>query len=329
MRGDLMHEIHAPRTIPNHPSRSIPSAPFRHVPYVNHTPCLSEDIPITMTRRLLLFAALLAGNVLYTGCASESEEGAPAMAPTDTIAPETRADSVAYRLLQTHGADAWASAPYLRFNFGIETPDGSQTIAHHLWDRTTGDYRIEWSRGPDSSYVALVNAREVQDGRLPGTVYLNGTELTGTADSTARQTAYARFVNDTYWLLAPLKAFDPGVNRTYLPDSSDAEHDVLRLTFDDVGRTPGDQYWLYVSTETGQLDRWAYHLQGMPDDAPPQFYDWTQYSNFQAPNGTVSLSARKEAVGADRALLTNGLALPESLPEGAFSSPESMLEATQ
>jgi hypothetical protein len=232
---------------------------------------------------------------------------------------------VAYRLLQAHGADAWATAPYLRFNFGIETPNGGQTIARHLWNRTTGEYRIEWSAGPDSSYVALVNVREQRDGRLDGTVYLNGDELTGAAGESAREQAYGRFVNDTYWLLAPLKVYDPGVNRTYVADSSTADHDVIQLTFNDVGRTPDDQYWLYVSTETGQLDRWAYHLQGMPDDAPPQFYDWTQYQELQAPDGTVRLAPRKEAVGADRALLTNQLALPESPPDGAFSTPTPIL----
>ncbi len=276
--------------------------------------------------RFPLLATLLVGSLLWAGCTSGSDsDSEPVVAPTDTIAPETRADSVAYRLLQAHGADAWATAPYLRFNFGIETPDGAQTIARHLWNRTTGEYRIEWSAGPDSSYVALVNVREQQDGRLAGTVYLNGNELTGAADENAREEAYGRFVNDTYWLLAPLKPFDPGVNRTYLPDSSTAEHDVIHLTFDDVGRTPGDQYWLYVSTETGRLDRWAYHLQGMPDDAAPQFYDWTQYQELQAPGGTVRLAAHKEALGADRTLLTNQLALPESPPEGAFSTAEPML----
>jgi hypothetical protein len=267
---------------------------------------------------------------VLVGCTSGTEsEADTTVVPTDTIAPETRADSVAYRLLQAHGADAWASAPYLRFNFGIETPDGRQTIARHLWDRTTGEYRIEWSTGPDSSYVALVDARTAQNGQMAGTVYLNGTELTGSAGETAREQAYARFVNDTYWLLSPLKVFDPGVDRTYLPDSSTAEHDVLRLTFDDVGRTPGDRYWLYVSTETGRLDRWAYHLQGMSEDDPPQFYDWTQYEELQAPAGTVHLSARKEAVGADQALLTNALALPSTAPEGAFSTPEPMLESVE
>ena len=276
--------------------------------------------------RLPLVATLLVGGLLWGGCTSESAPDSETVtAPTDTIAPETRADSVAYRLLEAHGGDAWATAPYLRFNFGLETPDGTQTIARHLWNRNTGEYRIEWSAGPDSSYVALVNVREQQDGRLAGTAYLNGTELTGAADENAREEAYGRFVNDTYWLLAPLKSYDPGVNRTYLPDSSTAEHDVIQLTFDDVGPTPGDQYWLYVSTETGRLDRWAYHLQGMPEDAPPQFYDWTQYQELSGPNGAVRLASHKEAVGADRALLTNRLALPESPPEGAFSTPEPML----
>jgi hypothetical protein len=280
--------------------------------------------------RSILTAILLVGGGVLVGCTSGTEsEADTAVVPTDTIAPETRADSVAYRLLQAHGADAWASAPYLRFNFGIETPDGRQTIARHLWDRTTGEYRIEWSTGPDSSYVALVDARTAQNGQMAETVYLNGTELTGSAGETAREQAYARFVNDTYWLLSPLKVFDPGVDRTYLPDSSTAEHDVLRLTFDDVGRTPGDRYWLYVSTETGRLDRWAYHLQGMSEDDPPQFYDWTQYEELQAPAGTVHLSARKEAVGADQALLTNALALPSTAPEGAFSTPEPMLESVE
>jgi hypothetical protein len=280
--------------------------------------------------RLPLLIAFVATALVGLGCASEPEpEGGTAMAPTDTIELQTRADSVAYRLLQAHGADAWASAPYLRFDFGIEMPDGRQTIARHLWNRKTGEYRIEWSKGPDSSYVALVNARDVQDGRLGGTVYLNGEELTGTADTTARTTAYARFVNDTYWLLSPLKVFDPGVNRTHVPDSSTADHDVLKLTFNDVGRTPGDQYWLYVSKETGQLDQWAYHLQGMPEKAPPQSYDWTGYQALKAPEGTVRLSTRKEAIGADRALLTDNLALPSSPPDGAFSNPEPMLGAEE
>lgn len=277
-------------------------------------------------RRLILLVALLVGGGLLVGCSSGSDSGdGMELAPTDTIAPETPADSVAYRLLQAHGADAWASAPHLRFNFGFESPEETQVIARHLWDRTTGDYRVEWSSGPDSSYVALVNVRKVKNDRPAGTVYLNGNELTGSEGEAAREEAYGRFINDTYWLLAPLKTFDPGVNREYLPDSSTAEYDVLHLTFGDVGMTPNDEYWLYVSTKTGRLARWAFHLQGMPEKAPPQPYDWSGYTELQAPDGTVHLAARKEAVNGDQVLLTNQLALPNSPPDGAFSDPNPML----
>jgi hypothetical protein len=277
--------------------------------------------------RSLLTAALLSGALLLAGCTSNSGSSAQEAAGIDTLALETKADSVAHRLLEAHGADALASAPYLRFNFAVETPGGTQVVGRHLWNRETGNYRVEWNRGPDSSYVALVNVRDVSDGVPGGTAYLNGTQLEGDAARSAREEAYGRFVNDTYWLLAPVKTFDPGVNRSYLPDSSTATHDVLHLTFGDVGLTPGDQYWLYVSTETGRLDRWAFHLQGMPDDAPPRAFDWTGYETLRAPDGPVELSTRKEAIGGDTAILTNRLALPSSPPEGAFSTPEPILAA--
>ena len=281
-----------------------------------------------MIRSSVWFVAvlLLGGGLL--GCSSGDEDAsAAAPAMTDTLTLETTADSVAARLLEAHSADALASAPYLRFNFAVETPEGTQVIGRHLWDRTTGDYRVEWNEGPDSSYVALVNVRDVTDGVPSGEAYLNGTQLEGDAARGAREEAYGRFINDTYWLLAPVKTFDSGVNRSYLPDSSTATHDVLHLSFGDVGLTPGDEYWLYVSKETGRLDRWAFHLQSMPDDAPPQAFDWTGYTTLQAPDGPVELSTRKEAVGGENALLTNRLALPSSPPDGAFTTPEPMLTA--
>lgn len=276
--------------------------------------------------RSVLLAALLAGGGVLAGCTSESgEPRGETVAPTDTIVPETRADSVAHRLLRAHGADALATAPYLRFNFGIDTPDGERVVARHFWDRTTGDYRVEWEGGQDSTYVALVNVQEVEDNRPEGRVYLNGTELSGSDDEEARQQAYGRFINDTYWLLAPLKTFDPGVSRTYVADSSTAEHDVIQLTFGEVGLTPGDRYWMYVSTEDGHLDRWAYHLQGMDEEDPPSPFDWTDETSLEAPGGTVHLATRKEAIRGEHAILTNELALPSSAPEDAFTAPEPML----
>jgi len=271
-----------------------------------------------------LIAVVVAVGVLTVGTLvgprAVPDEVRPASA-TDT----TTADAVAQRLLRAHGADAFASAPSLRFTFALDTPTGTRVVGRHLWDRTTGDYRVEWT-AKDTAYVALINVRDVTDGLPDGTAYRNGTELTGDAATEARRTAYQRFINDTYWLLAPLKVADQGVNRTYLPDSSTATHDVLHLTFGDVGLTPDDQYWLYVSKETGRLDRWAFHLEGMDDAAPPQVYDWTGDTTLTAPEGPVTLSTRKEAVGGSRAILTTDLALPSQLPDGAFSTSTPILD---
>ena len=275
--------------------------------------------------RLLIAVAFLCTGGLIAGCGGSSSSSSTSTGFTDTLTVDSKADSVAVRLLEAHGANAFASAPYLRFNFAVETPEGEQVVARHLWNRSTGDYRVEWASGPDSNYVALVNVRDVEDQRPEGTVYLNGTELTGEEAQAAREQAYGRFINDTYWLLAPLKVYDSGVNRHYAADSSTAEHEVLRLTFGDVGLTPGDTYWLDVSTETGRLDRWSMHLQGMSEEATPRSYTWTDYVTLEAPEGEVALARRHEAAERDLAILTNQLALPSSPPAGAFSTTTPML----
>jgi hypothetical protein len=280
--------------------------------------------------RLSSIVVLVVLGILGVGCASDTGSSSPAApSPTDTLTLDSKADSVAARLMEAHGAGALASAPYLRFNFAVEMPQGTRVIGRHLWDRTTGDYRVEWQKEEDSSYVALVNVRNVTDKTPTGEVYLNGSKLEGEAAQKARRQAYGRFINDTYWLLAPLKTFDPGVNRTYAADSSTAEHDVLHLTFGEVGLTPGDEYWLYVSKETGRLDRWAFHLQGMPEKAPARHYQWTGDTTLTAPAGPVTLSTRKEAVGAKQAILTTDLALPSTPPDGAFSTPEPLLSSRE
>jgi len=279
-----------------------------------------------MRFRSSLLAVLVVLGVLTAGTLVGPRAMSPsAPAPLDTGTLDSTADSLAQRLMDAHGAEAFASAPYLRFTFAIDSPEGTRVIGRHLWDKTTGDYRVEWTSGPDTSYVALINVRDVTDGVPAGEAYRNGTALDGTAATEARRTAYGRFVNDTYWLLAPLKTMDPGVNRTYRPDSSTATHDVLHLTFGEVGLTPDDEYWLYVSRETGRLDRWAFHLQGMDASAPPQVFDWTAPVTMEAPAGTVTLATRKEAVDGARAILTNELALPSSVPDDAFSRPTPML----
>lgn len=234
---------------------------------------------------------------------------------------ETRADSVAARLVEASGGfDAWERLPYLRFDFAVFRDSARHLVARHLWDRRSGDYRLEIPAGPDTTHVVLFNV-ETQE----GAAYVNGEPLDEASTEQMIEDAYRRFINDSYWLLAPTKVFDPGVRRTYVADSSTAETDVLHLRFGEVGLTPDDRYWLYVDRETGRLQRWAFVLQGNPQ-APPNFFEWTGYEAYEAPSGTVHLASRKESTAGPGIIYTDNIATPSSVEEGIFSDPAPRLE---
>jgi hypothetical protein len=219
------------------------------------------------------------------------------------------ADSVAYRILEYHGGPAtWHSVPYLRFDFGFEGGGDSRTMARHLWDRRTGDYRVEWPAAEGGTYTALLNVNDPDEAR----VFLDDEPVEGEGVDELRARAYQRFINDTYWLLSATKLFDEGVSRYHEPDSSGVQYDVIRVEFDAVGLTPGDRYWYWADRETGEVARWAYVLQGNPE-ASPTIFEWRDYRTFSAPGGSVRLAARKSALGADRAIVFPSLDLPSEV----------------
>lgn len=243
---------------------------------------------------LALAAALAAA---LAGCASDAPPAdEPASVAPNSAAFKTRADTVAQQAFDALGGRAaWDEARTIRFDFTVERGGKRRVVAKHLWDRTTGDYRLEWKTAPDSTYVALFDVGGDSRVTPPGQVYLNGQPVEESDEM--MEVAHQRFINDTYWLLAPTKLFDRGVERTYVPDSSDADTEVIRLAFGDVGLTPGDRYWLYIDRETGELRQWAFHLESMPDDAPPRVFRWAGYEDHETPGGIVHLATRKEGPG--------------------------------
>lgn len=253
------------------------------------------------------------------GCASDTEPFRPIPRPLEAAQPQTRADSVAARIAEFAGLDAWEALPAIAFSFGFER-EGIPTVAvRHLWDRRRNRYRAEWPADApeDSVYVALFS-----DWPDEGAVYRGGERVDSVGTDEALAAARRRTINDTYWLLAPLKLFDPGVTRTYAPDSSDASTEAIRLSFDDVGITPGDQYWLFADRETGRLERWTFLLENA--DAP-RSHRWTEYEQVSGPRGEVRLATRKEPLGGEGAVLTGDLAAPTDLPRDLFTDPRPRL----
>jgi hypothetical protein len=236
----------------------------------------------------------------------------------DEITPDliTAADSLAFRATEAAGGrGAWNRVPYLQFDFAVERDGARQLRNRHLWNKHTGDYRLERFLRGDSVQVVLFNVRTKD-----GSVFINAVEVDSSAGADALDRAYASFLNDVYWLAMPTKLFDEGVVRGVAADSSAQDVSMLTLSFTGVGLTPGDRYWVGVGDD-GLITRWTYLLQN--SDAP-RTYGWMDYRTFETPSGTVRLSQRKQA--GTFAILTDNIALPVEVDPAHFTSPRAMLD---
>jgi hypothetical protein len=278
-------------------------------------------------RRLIImkaFPALFLCVAVLASCTERSDNQVVTPADSSTtfrLPPiETRADSVALAVFEACGGpSAWADLRYLRFDFGVDGPGGKRVFRKHLWDRYDGNYRVEWESGTDSTYVILLNVNS-----RDGEAFMNGKSAGPDRQEELVARGYEAFINDTYWLLAPVKLLDPGVTRSFVPDSSDSQTDVITTTYTNVGLTPGDQFWFWVNRADGKLKRWAYSLQGAGSRRPTSF-DWGDYEQFETEGGLLRLIPRKD--GATRALVTDNIAMPESVSPVAFTDPNPVLQS--
>lgn len=149
------------------------------------------------------------------------------------------------------------------------------------WDKWTGDVRIE---NPSAKQVILVNINT-----LKGKVYENGALVT---DENKANVLLNKgkdwWINDAYWLVMPWKLQDPGVTLSYVKTetlSSGKTADILQLTFDGVGVTPENKYWVYVGQEDHLVQQWAYY-QNFNDAEPKFLKPWNNYQK----SGDVLLS---------------------------------------
>lgn len=182
------------------------------------------------------------------------------------------------------GKATFEKSRFIQFTFASERNGQVGNGRNHIWDRYTGDYRFESkaTNGKISTVLFNVNTQK-------GKAFEDGVLLADTTSAKLIKRAYGAFINDTYWLMVPLKLQDPGVN-TELEASetiNGVKCEVIHLNFDKVGLTPGDQYWLYVNALTGEIIRWKFLLQGQKNTS---VFEWAPYQDLG--NG-LKLSLKK------------------------------------
>jgi hypothetical protein len=150
-----------------------------------------------------------------------------------------------------------------------------------VWDKTTGDYRLE----ADSTLV-IMNLDSKQ-----GRVWEKGVEMTGApARDEVLKEAHSIWINDSYWLVMPYKLKDTGVTLRYMgekPTEDGRAADAIELTFEGDGDTPENKYLVWIDRESGLVSQWSYFEKAA--DAEPKFTrpwtTWTRYGDIMIAMG--------------------------------------------
>lgn len=194
---------------------------------------------------------LLIVSIVFTLLCTKSPGADPA---------DAKAGQLATDVWKASGGENWTKVKSLRFTFGVEQQGKTLFGAEHNWDVSAWTDEVKWKEKHVT--VNLVTPAPDEDA----------------------QKAYARWVNDSYWLLAPLKVRDRGVILKYegVNGSNGSSFETLRLSFDQVGLTPSDQYLLYIDPKTKLVRAWDY----VPKTGESMHATWDKYET----HGGLNLS---------------------------------------
>lgn len=165
----------------------------------------------------------------------------------------------------------------LRFTFVVTAGGAEKARRSHDWSPRQGTVTVTADGQSTTLHVEANMPSDAQDPRWARLA-------PGVAPEVAAA-AWGRFVNDSYWLLAPCKVMDGGVMRGVGPDGA------LTLAFAGVGLTPGDRYELHLDPTDHHVQSWTFHLQSGREDS----FDWLDYQAV----GPLHLSLRRQSTTSD------------------------------
>jgi hypothetical protein len=227
---------------------------------------------------------------------------------------DPKADAIGKEMIASlGGVQGWDKARQIQFDFVVVREGKEVGRISHAWDRYTGDERVSGTDKPGAPYLVIFNVNTKK-----GSAWVNGKPAEGEEQEKLLKMAYGRFINDTYWLLAPWKIFDPGVNLSYdgekpCPDGGTC--DVLKLSFDNVGLTPRDVYWVWVTRDGRRMVQWQYVLNGAQEE--PTTVRWQNWEKF----GGMNLSMQKDMVGKNTSIRFENVSVSPNRDDKLFQAP--------
>lgn len=251
---------------------------------------------------ILFFAA---GILLLTRCTTEGPVNSDA--PTTTLSnppaegfnatgSDPDAIAIADEVMEAIGGrQNWDQTRFLHWNFF-----GRRLL---LWDKQAQRVRIEI---PETQSIYLIDLNSQSGKIMEGGVVQTGKD---SIDKFVDR-GISIWINDSYWLVMPMKLKDSGVTLNYLGQDTIATGqaaDVLQLTFDSVGRTPQNKYRVFVDKTTRLVSQWAY-FPNATDETPRFVSPWQDYQTY----GKILLSGDR---GNNK---LSDIAVFEEIPDAVF-----------
>jgi hypothetical protein len=233
-------------------------------------------------------------------------------ARAETPASDPKAVEIADQVMTSLGGkEKWGALPGVRWTFGVSVGDTVRPGArHHSWNMHTMWHRVEGTNRAGLKYVYIENLSD-----STGMAWVNGNKIEGDSLKKLMRFAHAVWINDSYWFLMPYKLRDAGVTLKYDSEVKDSTGtwDKLSLSFENVGMTPGDHYWVYVNRANHRIERWDHQLQGtQPPPTPWTLEAWEQHE------GLWFATAHKNGT---RTVFTNAVEAVKAFPPTEFTAP--------
>ncbi len=160
---------------------------------------------------VIIFSAMIIGYFVLNESMPEGQAG-----------PE--ADAMAERMMAAMNFQAWEDTETVSWTF--------RGVHDYEWNKVEDLVTVRWD-----DHEVIINT-DTQSG-----IVSNGQNYSFEEANNMVQTAIDFFNNDSFWLAAPFKAFDPGTERSIV-NLKDGRKGLM-VTYTSGGTTPGDTYvWI-------------------------------------------------------------------------------------
>ncbi|TVZ55575.1 hypothetical protein OD91_0830 [Lutibacter sp. Hel_I_33_5] len=216
---------------------------------------------------VLLLLVLIAISIFYVANNEDFPEGKQG----------SEADALANKMLTALNIEAYNNTRYLEWSFR-----GKHS---YKWDKQENIVEVSW----DENKVIL-HTKNSEKSKV----------VTNKSDETENeliQKATAYFNNDSFWLVAPYKVFENGIERSIVKYN---DKDALLITYTSGGTTPGDSY-LWILDDSGKPISYKMWVKIIPTGGMEATWnDWTTTASgaflptkHELPIGTLDLGMVK------------------------------------